>query len=208
MPDPSLALAGAGGLASGIGALFGGHAQSAAAKRQAQSLQEALDFQKGVYADQTKNNQPFIDAGHQGVEGLLGLLTSEGRANSLEEFYAGDEFATLNQQSRDATFAGAAGEGSLGGSASRNDLQRIAPNLGINNLNQEFSRFGSLAGLGAGVSGQQGGFASQQGGSIAAILAERGKALGQQDSAYSEQFGQAFGTAGGYALGKGLEGAF
>ena len=135
-------------------------------------------------------------------------ISPEGRGAALEGFYGGDEFATLEQQARDASLAGAAAEGTLGGSGTRNILRRIAPNLGSQFLSDQFGRFGQLANIGLSAGGQQAGFAGQTGANIANLMTQLGTARGAEASAYPAQFGQAFGTVGGYSLGRGLEGLF
>lgn len=61
----------AGSIASGA---IGAHAASSAADKQVAAEQQALDFQKGVYGDQVKNQQPYVDAGQYSIGQLMKQL--------------------------------------------------------------------------------------------------------------------------------------
>lgn len=208
MPDPTFGLIG-GGVASGIGALFGGGAERAAAQEQARLTREALNLQRDIYGRTREDLRPYLEAGTQvGLPGLLSLVSPEGRSQFLNQYYESPEFQTLEQQGRGSVLAQAAATGELGGSATGNQLRRIAPTLGLQALSQQQQRFGQLAGIGQGAATQTGQFGAQFGQSAAGLLQNIGALQGQARGAIPGAFGSAFGQAGGFALGRGLEGLF
>lgn len=208
MPDPTFGLIG-GGVASGIGALFGGGAERAAAQEQARLTREALNLQRQIYGETQENLRPYREAGTDvGLPGLLALASPEGRTDFLNQYYESPEFQTLEQQGRGSVLAQAAASGELGGSATGNQLRRIAPTLGLQALNQQQQRFGQLAGIGQGAATQTGQFGAQFGQSASGLLQNIGALQGQAAGAIPGAFGSAFGQVGGFALGRGIEGLF
>lgn len=208
MPDPTFGLIG-GGVASGIGALFGGGAERAAAQEQARLTREALNLQKQIYGETKESLAPYLEAGTEvGLPGLLSLVSPEGRTDFLNQYYQSPEFQTLEQQGRGSVLASAAATGELGGSATQNQLRRIAPTLGLQALNQQQQRFGQLAGIGQSAATQTGQFGAQFGQSASGLLQNIGALQGQAAGAIPGAFGTAFGQVGGFALGRGIEGLF
>lgn len=208
MPDPTFGLIG-GGVASGIGALFGASAEQAAAQEQARLTQEALNLQRQIYEEQTALLDPYVTAGTDvGLAGLVGLTTPAGQEEFLSQYYAGPQYQTLQQQSQQELLAAAAATGQIGGSATANQLQRIAPTLGLQALQQQQQQFGQLAGIGQAAATGTAQFAGQFGQTSANLLQNLGTYQAQQAAAYPGAFGTAFGQVGGFALGRGIEGLF
>ena len=208
MPDAGLSALG-GGIASGIGALFGGSAQSAAAEEQARLTQEAIDLQREIYGQQQELLAPYVAAGTEiGLPGLVGLTTPTGQAEFLGQYFQSPQFQTLQTQSQQDLLAAQAAQGQIGGSTTANQLQRIAPTLGLEALSQQQQQYGQLAGIGQAAATGTAQFGGQYGATTASLLQNLGTAQGQQAAAIPSAFGTAFGQVGGFALGRGLEGLF
>lgn len=206
MPDLTL---GIGTAISGIGALFGGSAEQRAAEQQAQLSRESLALQERIYEEQQALLQPYVAAGTDiGLPGLTGLTTPEGQAAFLEQYYTSPQFQVLEQQASGAELARAAVEGTLGGSATANQLQRIAPGLGLQALEQQYGQYAQLAGIGQAAAAGTAQLGTQYGQTAANIYSQLGTAEAQAAAAYPGTFGTAFGQVGGYILGQGLEGLF
>lgn len=208
MPSPIVGAIG-GGLASAVGGIFAGRAQRSAARSQAAASREATALQREIFQQQQELLRPFREAGTEvGLPGLLSLVSPEGRTDFLNQYFQSPEFATLAQQGQRGVLSAAAAGGQLGGSATQNELRRIAPTLGLQALGQQFSQFGQLAGMGqaaAAGTAQFGGQFAQQAGQL---IQQRGRAEGQAAAAFPAAFGNIFGQVGGFALGRGIEGAF
>lgn len=208
MPDPTFGLIG-GGVASGIGALIGGGGQRAAAQEQARLTREALNLQRDIYGEQRDLLDPYVQAGTEtGLPGLLSLVSPQGRDQFLQDYFGSQEFQTLEGQQSDAALAAAAASGTLGGSATQNQLRRIAPTPGLQALGQQQQRFGQLAGIGQSAATGTAQFGGQFGQSAGALLQNIGALQGQAAGAIPSAFGTAFGQVGGFALGRGIEGLF
>lgn len=63
-----------GGGTSLLGGLFGSNAAKKASEQQVQQEQQALDFQKQIWAQQQQNLAPYLSAGQTSIQKLMGLL--------------------------------------------------------------------------------------------------------------------------------------
>ena len=143
-----------------------------------------------------------------GLPGLIGLATPTGQADFLQQYYQSPQFQTLQTQSQRDLLAAQAAQGQIGGSTTANQLQRIAPTLGLQALGQQQQQYAQLTNIGQASAAGTAQLAGQFGTTSANLLQNLGVAQGQQAAAYPAQFGTAFGQVGGFALGRGLEGLF
>ncbi len=144
-------------------AVLGGIGGANASRKQAYQAEENLAFQRQLYDDTRRNLDPYRKAGLGGLSDLSYLSSGEGRNQFLKEYFQGDEYHTLaNQSSRD-TLAGASASGGLNSSITGNQLGRIAPTLGLNALSAQQQRAAQLAGIGQNAAVSQGGFSGQYG---------------------------------------------
>ncbi len=218
----------AGLIAAGVGAagsigsaLIGSHAASTAANQQTQAEQQALDFQKQVYGNQTANEQPFVSAGGTSIGQIMGQLQN-GTAGigSLPQFQAptaaqaaatpGYQF-TFDQGMRGVNASAAAHGGALSGGAIKAAAQ-YGTGLADSTYNDVFNR--SLAGYQQNMAAQAQGFNQELG---TAQLGQQGiAALGNVGTGAATNVGnimsqigsaQAGGTLGSaQALGNGIAG--
>lgn len=137
------ALSGATNAVSGV---IGGIGAHKAGKQYLSANNEAKDLQQQMYDKQMGLYQPFYDGGQSGLSGLLNLVNN--RQGSLNDYYNSGEYAGLADQARYQQLAGAEATGGLGSTATGNAMASIAPQLGQNYLNSQFSNLMGLTGLG------------------------------------------------------------
>ena len=165
-----------GGLIAGAGSLFGGLFGSSAAKKasqqQVQAEQQALDFQKQVYAQQQQNLQPFIQGGSQSFENLLNAinagtfgpgsipLPAAFRAPTYAEAMAEPGYQFQQQQGQKGILAGAAGAGGALSGGTLKQLAEYNQRLAGANYQNVFNR--ALSTYGTGLEGYQAALQGQQ----------------------------------------------
>lgn len=145
----ALALGALGAAGSLGGAALSSSASKNAAKTQASSAQQALDFQKGVYDDQKANQQPFLQAGTSSIgklmEGLNNGTFGPGsipsfEAPSLAEARATPGYQFTQQQGINAIDRSAAARGGLGSGSTLQRLQSFGSGLADSTYNDVFNR--------------------------------------------------------------------
>jgi len=183
------------------GASDAADAQVEAANIAARNQREMLERQLGLTTQ-------YRDAGLQGLEGLLGLLSPEGRNQFLGDYFNSAEFDTLNSQSLAGQLAAGEATGSLGGSSMQNNLGRIAPNLGLSALQNQLGQYTNLVGTGLNATGMAGGAMQNAGNALSDLALQRGAyqaggiMAGQQAQQQGmEGLGQLAGTGLGYYFG-------
>lgn len=121
--DPvTLGLAGGSIIGNLAGGIIGSNSAKRAAREQARAMQEAVNFQKGVYADAQGNLNPYIDSGKQNlttyqnkldnqVQPTLGYTQEDFNFNKFSD--PGAQFQA--QQAAQAQQASALAKGTMGG---------------------------------------------------------------------------------------------
>lgn len=141
------------GIGNAVGGLVGGLTGSnAAAQAQTNAANQSNATAWNIYNDQKATNQPFLNAGLQGLTGLQGLAGQPiDRNASLQQYFASPEYAMMNGQARNQGLNAAEATGGLGSTATGNMLSSIAPQLGQNYLgmmtDQQNNMYGQLLGL-------------------------------------------------------------
>lgn len=157
----ALIVAGVSAAASVGSAAIGAHAAGKAADEQAQSANNALDFQKQVQATNQANYKPYLDAGSTSITKLMDSLNNGTfgpgsnpafKAPTLDEARStpGYQF-TLSQGERGVDAGAAARGGALSGGAIKASDQ-YASGLADSTYNDVFNR--SLSGYQANLSKQ------------------------------------------------------
>lgn len=137
------ALSGATNAVSGV---LGGVGAHKAGKEYLSANNEAMDLWQQMYDKQMGLYQPFYDAGQGGLSGLTNLVNN--RQGALNDYYNSGEYAGLANQARYQQLASAEATGGLGSTATGNAMASIAPQLGQNYLNSQYSNLMGLTGLG------------------------------------------------------------
>lgn len=168
------------GGASIIGSLFGSHAATSAADRQAQTQQQALDFQKQQFSTNQANQAPFISAGGTSLSKIMELINSgqfgpgsiptpQGfQAPTLADAQNSPGYQFTQQQGNKGILQGAS---AAGGAVSGGTLKALAgydTNLANNTYGDVFSRAfnthnAQLADYQAALQGQAQGFGQLSG---------------------------------------------
>ena len=167
-------VAGAG--ASVVGGLFGSSASNKAAKQQAAATREGIKSQERMFDKSLALQQPYRQAGYGALEGLQGLTDPGQRAETLQNYYGGQEYQALSGQVEEQQLRNAAATGGVRGGANQAALASIAPQLGqqyLSGLNQQYT---GLANMGMGAASQGASQAMQLGGNISALQQQAGQA--------------------------------
>lgn len=191
-----------GALASLGGALLSSRSSSKAADQQAQAQLAGIESQERMFEKGLELMQPYREAGYDAIGGLQQLVSPEGRAQTLQDFYASPEYQAMQNQAAETSARYGAATGGLRSGSSYANLQNIAPQLGQSFLSNQFNQYSGLANLGMGAASQgvQGAqyFGSQQ----AAGLSNIGQARAQNTLAQANIFsGLANDLAGMYQSG-------
>lgn len=123
-----------------------------AADAQIGAAKDSNQMSWNIYQDQKKTNQPFLQAGLQGLTGLQGIAGQPiDRNQQLSQYFASPEYQMMSDQARYQGLNAAEATGGLGSTATGNMLSSIAPQLGQNYLSmmtdQQNNMYGQLLGL-------------------------------------------------------------
>ena len=198
-------ITGAASLASG---LIKGSAAQSAAQAQADAAQGGITTVNdatpaGLAASQAGLTTmqaalaPYLQSGTSAVNAqsdLAGLNGPEAQAKAVAALSGGSEMNALVSQGEDALRQNATATGGLRGGNLQGALAQFRPQMLSNLINQQYTRLGSMAGLGGqaagvygqgaiSVGGQKAGLYGQQGSSIAELLAAQGNAQAAGDIA-------------------------
>ncbi len=185
-----------------LSSIAGSRGASKAAKYQRRGQEAALELRKKIYEEQKEFLEPYRNLGlNIGVPGLQELSTQGGQADFYRQFYQSPQFSALSGAARGQQLAASEATGDVRGSATSNQLARIAPSLGLQALQGQQQLYGNLANIGqnaaAGTATAGGQYATAAGQGLIDIGTIRG--FGAR--APYDAFGQFIGGAGGY-LGK------
>lgn len=126
------------------GAAMQSSAAKSAAKTQADSATQALDFQKEVYANQQANQAPFQAAGKTSVaelmKGIQDGTFGKFQAPTLQQARNTPGYQFTQQQGIDAIDRSAAAHGSLGTGGTLKNIQAYGTGLADQIYNDVFSR--------------------------------------------------------------------
>ena len=182
-----------------IGANMQSNSTEDASRAQQQSAQAGLASEERMFDKSLELQQPYRDAGYNALSGLQGLSTSEGRAQALQGYYGGEEFAAQQQQQESQAMRNAAMTGGVRSGNNQVALASIAPQLGQNYLNNQFNQLTGLANMGMGASSQGAQGAMNLGGSMNQSQQNIGQAQAQNYLAQGNIASNTIGTLGGLA---------
>lgn len=115
----------------------------------------------------------------------------------LSDYYNSDEFAMMEDQAQQSVLRSAAATGNLRGGAGVQAVGNIAPQLGMNFLNNQQNQFTGLANMGMGAASQGANSAMNLGSSMANAYNNIGNAQAQKHLAQGNIWGNFAGQLGG-----------
>lgn len=127
---------------------MGGGGGDNGAKEQARASREAIDLQRDQWNRVMQNLAPYMGVGVPALNLLQNLMSPEGQAQALNNFYNSQQFNDLASQARYQSLNAAEATGGLGSTAIGNQLASIAPALGQNFLSNQMQNYGNLVGIG------------------------------------------------------------
>jgi len=182
-----------------VGGVMSSKGSKSAAKTQQQGTQAGIRSQERMFDRSLELQQPYREAGYGALEGLQGLTDQDYRAEKLQGYYAGPEYAQMAQQVESQQMRNAAVTGGVRGGANQAALASIAPQLGqqyLSGLNQKYT---GLANMGMGAASQGSGQAMQLGSNISGLQQQSAQAGAQNQLAQANIRGNTLGTVGGMA---------
>ena len=189
----------AGAAISVVGGAMSSKASKKAAKTQQAGTESGIESQERMFDRSLELQQPYREAGYGALEGLQGLTDQDYRADKLQSYYSGPEYAQMAQQAEGQQMRNAAVTGGVRGGANQAALASIAPQLGqqyLSGLNQQYT---GLANMGMGAASQGAGQAMQLGGNISNLQQQSAQAGAQNQLAQANIWGNTLGTVGGMA---------
>lgn len=182
-----------------VGGKISSNASKSAAKTQQAGTESGIASQERMFDRSLELQEPYRDAGYGALEGLQGLTNQDYRAEQLQEYYAGPEYAQMSQQAEEQQMRNAAMTGGVRGGANQVALASIAPQLGqqyLSGLNQQYT---GLANMGMGSASQGANQAMQLGGNISNLQQQSAQAGAQNQLTQGNIWGNTVGTLGGLA---------
>tara|TARA_R110000850_G_scaffold100316_4_gene207515 strand:+ start:2147 stop:2758 length:612 start_codon:yes stop_codon:yes gene_type:complete len=170
-----------------------------ASNAQQASSQAGIDSQERMFDKSIALQQPYMDAGYGALTGLQGLTTTEGRAQALQGYYGGQEFAEQQKQQESQAMRNAAMTGGVRSGNNQVALASIAPQLGQNYLSNQYNQLTGLANMGMGASSQGAQSANYLGSSMNQAQQNIGQAQAQNYLAQGNIASNTIGTLGGIA---------
>ena len=181
--------------------LYGAKKKSDSAKKASKTQQAGteagMESEERMFERSLELQQPYREAGYGALEGLQGLTDQDYRADKLESYYRGPEYAQMSQQVQGQQMRNAAVTGGVRGGANEAALASIAPQLGqqyLSGLNQQYT---GLANMGMGAASQGSGQAMQLGSNISALQQQSAQAGAQNQLAQANIWSNAAGTVAG-----------
>lgn len=157
LPALALGLGTASGLTSLLGGAMGSNAAQRAARQQAAAMQDAIDFQRGVYSDAQQNYNPYLQSGKQNLDTYQNMLASSqqptfGYQQQAFDFnkYKDPAAEYAMEQSGKAMEASALAKGATGGGFAR-ALQQNQNNLANQAYQGSWNRYLDQSKLGYGI---------------------------------------------------------
>lgn len=137
-----------------IGGLLGRSSANKAANAELQAAREGIASQEKMFEKGLALQAPYREAGYGAVTGLQGLLDPTQRADMLNQYYAGPEYAMMSKQLEEQQLRNMAATGNLRGGVGQNAMAGIAPALGMDYLSNRQGLLTGLANMGMGAAAQ------------------------------------------------------
>jgi len=147
------------GIGAAIGGIVGGISQGKAAKRAAAAQENAanrqIDFQTGIYNDQTERFRPFLDTGTNALAGYNFEMGLGERPENYGGFQATPGYEFRKQQGIGAIDASAAARGGLMSGKTLQDLTTFGDGIASQEYGNYMQRLAGMTDMGMGAAGMQ-----------------------------------------------------
>jgi len=162
--------------ASLLGSNVASNKAGSASRQQQAGVQAGIESEERMFDKSLALQEPYREAGYNALGGLQQLTDPTGRADALNQYYQGPEYAALSGQVEEQQLRNAAATGGIRGGANQAALATIAPQLGQQFLSGQNQRFTGLANMGMGAASQGSSQAMQLGGSVSALQQQAAQA--------------------------------
>lgn len=179
------------------GGLIGSNSASKASNAQVQAAQLGIESQEKMFNQSLALQAPYRNAGYQAINGLQGLTDPTQRAQMLSGYYNSDEYGMMENQAQQSTLRSAAATGNLRGGAGAAAIGAIAPQLGMQFLNNQQNQYTGLANMGMGAASQGANAANNLGLGMANGYNQIGDAQAQKYLTQGNIWGNMMGDLGG-----------
>jgi hypothetical protein len=163
------------------GSLIGANASSKAAAQQAQQQQNALNWVQNVYQNSANNFQPYIGAGQQALQSILGFYglpggNAGGATQAFNQFTNTPFYQFPLQQANLATNRALAASGLIGSGGALRDISQLNSGYASQGFGNYLSGLTGIAGSGQQATAQLGGIGVQTGPQVSQALTGIGNA--------------------------------
>jgi hypothetical protein len=180
------------------GAIIGSKSAGKASDAQVRAAQLGIDSQEKMFNQSLALQAPYRNAGYGAVKGLQGLVDPAQRAQTLQGYYDSDEYAMMENQAQQSTLRSASATGNMRGGAGAAAIGAIAPQLGMQFLNNQQNQYTGLANMGMGAASQGANAANNLGLGMANSYNQIGDAQAQGILAKGNIWGNTLGKLGGF----------
>lgn len=214
MPNPVVALVGAGIGSSAIGASAQSSAANKASAAQTAAAEMGVAEQRAAREEMRRLLQPYVDAGGPALQQQMAALGLAGET-AQADYVAGQErnpiFQALARQGDDAILQNASATGGLRGGNVQGALAQFRPAMLNQFLENQYSKLGAMTQLGQNSAAGVGNAGLGVAGNIGALMQQAGAARAGGAIAQGNAWGgfaNNIGSLAGIALGGGMKGGF
>ena len=196
------AVSAVGALAVAGATIYSANVQADAAKKasetQGAAAQAGIDTQNQRFQQIQELLTPYTQAGSNALsaqQDLSGVNGPEAQQRAISQIEGGAEFGAMTKQGENAILQNASATGGLRGGNVQGALSTFRPQVLSSLINQQYSRLGGIASLGANATGNLAAFGQGNANAVSGLLQQQGAA---------QAGGQLAGAQGGVALANGI----
>ena len=128
-----------------VGGLISSDSSSKASKEQSKMSTKGLNSQRQMFDKSLELQEPYREAGYESLSGLQGLTTPEGRGETLDAFYNGEEYETMLDETEQSMARRLNMTGGMRGGGGVKSMASLPSMLGQNFLAGQEQRFTGMA---------------------------------------------------------------
>ena len=166
-----------------ISGLFKGRAQKKAASQassdQVKAAQLGIDEQRRQFDAMQELLAPYVNGGAGALSGMLALSGAGGASaeqSAIDQIINGPTYVAFAEQGEEAILANASATGGLRGGDTQGALAQFRPQLLNQMINDRFSQYGGIAGMGQASAAGVGAAGMNLGSNVAGSLGQIGQA--------------------------------